>query len=547
MSRIQTSNYGADLTTQFQWATTDDDQFDREFDIYRLSQALEFHDHSATRGLPVARLAAGIVDATALAPLSVSTGVLQDLSVTNAKLAAGAVTRDKITFPLVQPTNDMAGGFRMRETANTYALGFYMAANGLAVFGSGTTAGTVPANLILGQAGQVTVGTAQGGALFNVMQATNVVGGGLRVYNTNNGFYGDFYNNTSGWPVFAANGNISFLMEPAVRGAVSIGTSVAAGGKLNIYQPTGAPGAVASEGFYMNWAGNPGVYKVFIDANNDVNLQSATTSVRLAHGSNSLVPLTNNATDLGGAGLRWGTGFFTTLNVSGVSTLTGGATISGTTTVAGLTVTGGIIGLTGLAVGGALTTVTAITASGTATLGSVVSNFFQPVTDGGGNLGTTSVRFSRLFLTDAVGVGMAVNPSYQIQLSVDLAGKPGTNTWSVVSDIRTKIENTIHDYEAGLDQVLALRPRHYKTTGEFGTLPMTNEDEYLIGLVAQEAQDISPELVRAIPTPRSADNQRKSNILTVNTHALPFMLINAVKTLHERIAALETQLKNRRN
>jgi hypothetical protein len=96
MSRVQTSYYGAEATTRFQWATTDNDLFDRELDLYYMSQALERHDHSAGRGLAVTRIADLTITQSMYGLLSIPTGALQDLSVTTAKLAAASVTDDKM-------------------------------------------------------------------------------------------------------------------------------------------------------------------------------------------------------------------------------------------------------------------------------------------------------------------------------------------------------------------------------------------------------------------------------------------------------------------
>ena len=96
MSRVTTSNYGAAPTTQFAWATTDDDLFDREQDLYRLAQAVENHDHSSTRGLAVARLAADAVNTAAIQALAVTTDKIANLAVTTGKIADNAVTLAKI-------------------------------------------------------------------------------------------------------------------------------------------------------------------------------------------------------------------------------------------------------------------------------------------------------------------------------------------------------------------------------------------------------------------------------------------------------------------
>jgi hypothetical protein len=96
MSRTQTTHYQADAFTTFWWASDDNDQFDRELDLAFLAQGLEYHDHSSGRGLPVARVEASAVDATALASNAVTTAKIANLAVTNAKIAETTIANSKL-------------------------------------------------------------------------------------------------------------------------------------------------------------------------------------------------------------------------------------------------------------------------------------------------------------------------------------------------------------------------------------------------------------------------------------------------------------------
>lgn len=173
MTRIATTYYGADPTTQFQWATAGSDQFSRIYDLYYLAQALEYHDHSNARGLAVARVADGSltaasygalsvgtaalanggvtnpklgdlsvstaklqdssVTAAKLAALSVATGSLQDSSVTNAKIATGTIADNKMANAKVSKTGDtMTNSLSINESSIGSALTGYVR------FGDGT-------------------------------------------------------------------------------------------------------------------------------------------------------------------------------------------------------------------------------------------------------------------------------------------------------------------------------------------------------------------------------------------------------------------------
>ena len=85
MPRQPTNNYGYTTDTRFEWATSDNDKFDRELDLYRLAQALETHDHARNEDNSTARRGA---------PIGIN--ALGSQSITNTMLAPGAVTTDKI-------------------------------------------------------------------------------------------------------------------------------------------------------------------------------------------------------------------------------------------------------------------------------------------------------------------------------------------------------------------------------------------------------------------------------------------------------------------
>lgn len=510
MSRVTTTNYGAAPTTIFQWATTDDDLFDREFDIYNLSQAVELHDHSSGRGLPVARLAAGAVDSSAVAALAIQTTQIAGLAVTNAKLAAGAVTMDKITFPLIQPTNDMAGGYRQRETSNTYAFGMYMALNGLMVIGSGTIA-SIPGNLVLGQAGQVSVGTTQGGALFNIMQVGNVLGSGLRVYNTNTAFYSDIYNEAGGFGVLSNVGVISAWWG---GGKVSIGNSNLNVARLNIAQSAGT----LNEGLYINFGAGTG--RGYIDASGHLNLQSALTNVMLMHTVKALAPLTDNDAALGQAALRWTNVYTMALTSSGA--------ISGTTG----TFSAGVSGST-------------LSASAGLSVGSVVSHLFPSPTLTwllgnstfryvGGHIGIAVIDSSGIFPFATMTGQLGSTSNVWSSLSVDVAAKTGGGSFSVLSDDRLKDTKAFRPYDHGLETLLKLEPTYYRYSGEYNL--RTNQE--FVGFRAQQLQKVVPEMVETTMMQKT-EKSKPVEMLMVNDSQLPYILLNAIKELNDRITALE--------
>jgi hypothetical protein len=148
-----------------------------------------------------------------------------------------------------------------------------------------------------------------------------------------------------------------------------------------------------------------------------------------------------------------------------------------------------------------------------------------------------------------------------------VAYKAGGGSWTATSDARIK---TVHgEYEKGLDEVLKLRPVTYTYRGNdtpserlsapkietegapepqqvrVGETPYPASDHHvaardqtlLVGFVAQELEGIFPDMVGR----REAyiDGSPVTDLRTVDTSNLIYALVNAVKTLSARVAALE--------
>lgn len=163
----------------------------------------------------------------------------------------------------------------------------------------------------------------------------------------------------------------------------------------------------------------------------------------------------------------------------------------------------------------------------------------QGASDAATDLGHTAVRwrFAHLY---AIAGQLPINsgpPAYVLHLGGDSAGKPGSSTWTVISDRRTKVAESIRDYKDGLETLLALRPVTYRYNG----LAMTGNatDREYVGLVAEEAREVAPDLVRSTPMKLRPEDDEESDVLGVDAHGLTYLLINAVRTLHERLERLE--------
>ncbi len=120
------------------------------------------------------------------------------------------------------------------------------------------------------------------------------------------------------------------------------------------------------------------------------------------------------------------------------------------------------------------------------------------------------------------------------------AYKPGGGSWAAISDARLKED--IHPYTRGLAELRALRPVRYKYKKEYWAA----SDRHFTGLIAQEVQDVVPEMVH--PYKFQAIGDKLIDVLAVDPSDLTYMLINAVKELDAenqqlkaRLAALEAE------
>ena len=129
-----------------------------------------------------------------------------------------------------------------------------------------------------------------------------------------------------------------------------------------------------------------------------------------------------------------------------------------------------------------------------------------------------------------VGIGNTGVPAYQLELSTNSAGKPGTNTWTIASDLRLKQD--INPYTQGLQQLMQINPvtYHYNEKSGFDTKP-----EY-VGIIAQDLQKIAPYMVSTV-------KRKDADYLGVDNGAMTYMLINAVKEQQEIIEALKKRIE----
>ena len=151
-----------------------------------------------------------------------------------------------------------------------------------------------------------------------------------------------------------------------------------------------------------------------------------------------------------------------------------------------------------------------------------------------GCIGPPYTQESIWMLMDPARIGVGVSsPSYQVHLSQNSAGKPGSNSWTVTSDARFKQD--VRPYAEGLGLVRALNPVyfHYNAASGYDTKP-----EY-VGVLAQDLQRVAPFMVKQ--EVREEENGAKTDYLSVDFGAMDFTLINAVKELDQQLSASQAE------
>ncbi len=513
MARVQTANYGADPTTQFQWATAGSDQFSRTRDLYYLSQALEYHDHSSTRGLAVARVADGSLTSAAYAALSVGTAALANLSVTNAKLGATSVTKDKLQSPMIQPTDDYLGGFRVAQVGGATPYSWWVTTAGVMNLSQNATLG-----LQMNSSGQVFVGpmvmSSYTAARFFIGQsggATPTTLDGLRIYHgTNGAVYAGLYNDTSGNAHLFASGFSDFYMPFGSKGWIPNTHNDHVLGDASHYWFSA----------HINTANVVALVASGALSGASLALSAGITCTTLSCTSIACTTINtqNNGITMGAGGITGATGAFTgAVSCAGLTCTS--VACSGTISCTGITCT--TINTQNNAINAGTGTITsgAITASGSITTGGNA----LPAVDNGSNCG--------------------INGQAWFGVNTHTAAKDGGGSWAVLSDVRTKKPESFSPLQYGLAEVLKLQPYWYEYTGEYGVLP----GKRYVGVKAQDVQKIMPEMVTETEAKRTPESKRTTKLLSVDPSMLDWVYAIAIQELQAQIDDLKRQLDDRRN
>jgi hypothetical protein len=160
-------------------------------------------------------------------------------------------------------------------------------------------------------------------------------------------------------------------------------------------------------------------------------------------------------------------------------------------------------------------------------------------TGGGLSFGNAGAVLIAHLLNTGLGLGPnnTPSPSFYLQLSGDFAAKPGAGGLWTVPSSRALKTLTETDYTDGMAKLRQLPPvRQYRYNGKAGIAAST-EDEY--GFVAEELQDVAPELVRPFEAKLDEDDEATTPLLATNLGPLLFTFVNALRELDTRLQALE--------
>jgi hypothetical protein len=127
----------------------------------------------------------------------------------------------------------------------------------------------------------------------------------------------------------------------------------------------------------------------------------------------------------------------------------------------------------------------AIAMSSTGAYITAVANF--------GNIYTSVISQPSLITSGKIGVGIS-NPIYSLQLATDSAGKPGSNTWTIVSDERIKTNIQLADTNRCCDIIKAIPLKRYTWRDDVYTSDQVS-DRSKLGWIAQDVEKLIPKAV----------------------------------------------------
>jgi hypothetical protein len=157
---------------------------------------------------------------------------------------------------------------------------------------------------------------------------------------------------------------------------------------------------------------------------------------------------------------------------------------------------------------------------------------------------TGATPTERLRITSAGNVGIGTtSPDYQLQLSTDSAGKPSTNTWTIISDERIKDDIEPADLDICYDAVKNIPLKRFKWKDEVYTEEQVS-DRHKIGWIAQDVEAVFPKAVRINEFKYGEEGQEVviDDCRDLNADQLYASMYGAIQKLIAKVENLEAEV-----
>jgi hypothetical protein len=156
---------------------------------------------------------------------------------------------------------------------------------------------------------------------------------------------------------------------------------------------------------------------------------------------------------------------------------------------------------------------------------------------------TSTTDFNDGVNTIGLTINFAAASAYDLQLANNLAAKPTSNAWTVVSDERLKED--IHPFKDGLEVLEQIKPMYWKYNGK----AHTPANEYGVGIIAQEMKKVAPYTISTMEyvDPNVPFENIRENIeqyYAYNSGPLEYVVVNSVKELNQKQKNAEQILAN---
>ena len=132
-----------------------------------------------------------------------------------------------------------------------------------------------------------------------------------------------------------------------------------------------------------------------------------------------------------------------------------------------------------------------------------------------------------------VGAETDIDSDYAFQVIGAAFKTGGGDNWNVLSDARVKED--VRDLEAGLEQLMRVRPVRFRYNGKAGT----RNGEEGVGIIGQEIEQVFPEMVKRVASGAEPDHE---DLRVYNGSGLTYILVNAVKELAGQVREFEQRL-----